>query len=266
MVSTSGSKTPFDPGQLGLGGTALQPRVAHPPAYLLHQAGRAAGGGSTRSSSSGIFAMPSQPAPSSTRAGPTSRSPRSITSRRHPGRGVDAVGDGGDRHLVGVEARPQRAEHVAADHAVQLADAVRALREPQPHVGHVELRRVVLRAERDDPLDRHAGGAVVATELRLDQLDREPVDAGRHRRVRGEDRAGPDRRERVVEGQPVALGQLADPLDAEEAGVALVGVEHLRGRVRRSARSRRGRRGRRRCRAASPGRAGGRLPRRTAGR
>jgi hypothetical protein len=32
---------------------------------------------------------------------------------------------------------------------------------------------------------------------------------------------------RLVEGQPAVSDQLADPLDAEEAGVALVGVEDL---------------------------------------
>ena len=34
-------------------------------------------------------------------------------------------------------------------------------------------------------------------------------------------------------GALVADGELADPLEAEEAGVALVGVEHLRRRARR---------------------------------
>ena len=31
---------------------------------------------------------------------------------RHPGRRVHAVGDGGDRHLLGVEAGPQPGEHL----------------------------------------------------------------------------------------------------------------------------------------------------------
>ena len=79
---------------------------------------------------------------------------------RHPGRGVHAVGDRGDRPLVGVELRPQAAEHAAADHAVQLGDAVGALREPEAHHGHVEHRRVaavvVLGAEREDAVDRDA--------------------------------------------------------------------------------------------------------------
>ena len=48
-----------------------------------------------------------------------------------------------------------------------------------------------------------------------------------HRRVGREHRAGADRLERLVEGRGPVLGELADALEAEEAGVALVGVEHL---------------------------------------
>ena len=73
---------------------------------------------------------------------------------RHPGGGVHAVGDRGDRPLVGVELRPEAAEHAAADLAVQLRDAVGALRQPEAHHRHVEHRRVaavvVLGAERED--------------------------------------------------------------------------------------------------------------------
>jgi hypothetical protein len=140
-----------------------------------------------------------------------------------PGRGVHAVGDGADRHVVGVEARPQRAEHVPADVAVQLAHAVGALPQPQAHVRHVELARVVLRAQREELLHRHPE----AGEVPLDQRPGEPVDPGGHRGVGGEDRAAAHRLQRLTEGQAVGLGQLADPLDALEAGVALVGVEHL---------------------------------------
>ena len=49
----------------------------------------------------------------------------------------------------------------------------------------------------------------------------------------GEDGAGSRDLERGVEVETratLAEGELADALDAEEAGVALVGVEHLRGR------------------------------------
>ena len=148
---------------------------------------------------------------------------------------MHAVGDRGDRPLRGVELRPQPTEHAAADLAVQLGDAVRALREPEAHHRHVEHRRVaalvVLRPQGEDPLDRHAVAGVVAAEVLLDQVAGEAVDAGRHRGVRGEHRAGARHLECRVEGQRLLavglLGQLADALDAEEAGVPLVGVEHL---------------------------------------
>ena len=45
----------------------------------------------------------------------------------------------------------------AADPAVQQRHPVGALRQPQAHVRHVELRRVVLGAERDDAVQRDAG-------------------------------------------------------------------------------------------------------------
>ncbi len=60
----------------------------------------------------------------------------------------------------------------------------------------------------------------------LDLLPAEPVDPGRHRRVRGEHRAGAHHLQGGVEAQP-AGHQFADPLQAEEAGVALVGVVDL---------------------------------------
>ena len=64
-------------------------------------------------------------------------------------------------------------------------------------------------------------------EVPLEQIAREPVDAGGHRCVRGEHAARPHRLDRLVEGEPVA-DPLTDPFEPEEAGVALVGVEHLR--------------------------------------
>jgi hypothetical protein len=98
--------------------------------------------------------------------------------------------------------------------------------EPQAHVRHVELGRVLLGAEREQLVQ----GDAEAGEVALDQRPREAVDAGRHRRVGGEHRAGAHRLQRLGERQPVRLGELADPLDAEEARVPLVGVVDLRRR------------------------------------
>ena len=151
----------------------------------------------------------------------------------HPGRGVHAVGDRGDRALVGVELRPEAAEHAAADHAVQLRDAVGALREPEAHHGHVEHGRVaalvVLGAELQDAVDGDAGAGVVAAEVLRDEVAREAVDARGDGGVRREDGAGARDLEGRVEAEPGVLGELTDALEAEEAGVALVGVEHLGG-------------------------------------
>ncbi|CAM5538411.1 hypothetical protein STENM327S_09490 [Streptomyces tendae] len=60
-----------------------------------------------------------------------------------------------------------------------------------------------------------------------DQLAVEAVDAGRDRGVGGEDGAGPHRFEGGSELQPL-VAQFGDAFQAQEAGVALVGVEHLR--------------------------------------
>ena len=150
-----------------------------------------------------------------------------------PGAGVDAVGDARDRHLVVVEARPEAVEHLAADDAVELGDAVGALAQAQPHDGHVEdaglAARVVLGAEREEAVDRHALDGLLAAEVQPHQLGVEAVDAGGHGRVRREDGGGADGLERLVEGQPArSWSSSLDPLDAEEAGVALVGVVDVR--------------------------------------
>ncbi len=145
---------------------------------------------------------------------------------------MHAVGDGGDRDLGRVEAGPQAAEHLPADGPVQGGDAVGALGEPQAHRGHVEQLGVaagpVLGAEGEHLVDGDAGQGGVAAEVTGDQLPVEAVDAGGDGRVGGEDGAGPDGFEGVGEAEAgVGGGEFGDPFEAEEAGVALVGVEHL---------------------------------------
>jgi len=65
----------------------------------------------------------------------------------------------------------------------------------------------------------------------LDQVDREAVDAGGDGGVRGEHRAGPDRGKCLVEVQVGAGDEFVDAFQAEETGVALVGVEDLGARM-----------------------------------
>src|ERR1039458_1719478 len=60
----------------------------------------------------------------------------------------------------------------------------------------------------------------------LHQFPGKPVDPRGDGGVGGEHRARPAQLDRLVEADPLA-GILADPLQAEEAGVALVGVEDL---------------------------------------
>ena len=90
--------------------------------------------------------------------------------------------------------------------------------------------RVVLGAQGEQLLDGDALHGLLAAEVQLDELAREAVDAGRNRGVGGEHRCGADRLERLVERERVGGGELVDALDAEEAGVALVGVVDVRGR------------------------------------
>ena len=104
-------------------------------------------------------------------------------------------------------------------------DPVGALGEAQAHVRHVEDRGPVRRRARGPGRAAHRD-RVPPAKYPGDEVLREAVDAGRDRGVGREDGAGPDGLEGLVVGQ--ALGdELADPLDAQEAGVALVGVEHL---------------------------------------
>ena len=82
--------------------------------------------------------------------------------------------------------------------------------------------------ERDQVVDLHAHLVGPPAEVLVHELEREAVDARRHGRVGGEDAAGPHRLDRLGVGQALVDHELADALEAEEAGVALVGVEHLR--------------------------------------
>jgi hypothetical protein len=147
-----------------------------------------------------------------------------------PGARVHPVGDVPDRHLGGLEPGPQAAEHVARHVAVQPAHAVGSLGQAQAHDGHVEggVVAVGLGPELHDLVDPQAGLDATGPEVALDERAREPVDAGGDRRVGGEDRAGPDRLDGGRAVEALLLDQAPDALQAEEAGVALVGVEHLR--------------------------------------
>ena len=140
---------------------------------------------------------------------------------------MHAVGDRTDGHLAGVEPRPQPGEHLPAHPAVQLRDAVDPLGQAHAHDGHVEhvgvAAGVGLRPQREHPVD---GQQRIVGEVPPHQVAIEPVDARGDGSMRGEHGAGPAHLEGFGEAQAL-LDVLADPLQAEEPGVALVGVEHL---------------------------------------
>ena len=108
------------------------------------------------------------------------------------------------------------------------ATPLRTRREAHAHHRHVELAIgfVGALAERVELVERHADRVRELGEVRLEQIPREPVDPSRDRRVRGEHAAGADGLDGLVERE-AAVGPFADALESEEAGVALVHVEHL---------------------------------------
>jgi hypothetical protein len=120
---------------------------------------------------------------------------------------------------------------------VQLGDTVGALGQPEAHDRHVEDEGVAVRvafpAQVQDLGHRHIRSQAGVEEV-LDLRGFKAVDAGGHGRVGREHRGGPSGRQRFFPGQRLLRGHhFLDPLDAEEAGVAFVGVEHLGGRAAR---------------------------------
>ena len=143
-----------------------------------------------------------------------------------PRRQVHAVGHVADRHVVDGAIGPQRGPHLAGDLAVAAADAVARAARVQGELRHAERLALVLGARAAEAQDRVEVDADLVGE-RAQRLAHElglvGVVAGRHRRVRGEDRARAGRGQRVVERG--ARGQLgARQLQRGEGGVALVEV------------------------------------------
>ena len=150
--------------------------------------------------------------------------PRQVA--RHPRRHVHAVGDRAARPFFARRLAPQRREHLSRHLAVQLADGVDRARRSHRERRHVELRaRCRSRSARAPETARRGRSSIPSMlgELLLDQVERERVVAGRHRRVRREDRRPPDFGERVV---PVGARreEIAHALQDDERGVAFVEV------------------------------------------
>ena len=137
---------------------------------------------------------------------------------------MDAVRDVADRRLP---PGPERLPHLARDLAVQLGDAVRIGGEPQRQRRQAEAGLVAEAAELEQRLAVETGLGRERADVAEDELLVEHLVAGRHGRVRREDRRGPDLLERLGRLEPL-LDEGADALDLEERGVALVQVEHGR--------------------------------------
>ena len=84
---------------------------------------------------------------------------------------------------------------------------------------------VSLGSQRQQALEREAGRHPAAAEVARHEITREAVDAGGHRRVRREDGACAHDLQRML-GIDSVLDEAAHALHREEAGVALVHVEH----------------------------------------
>ena len=153
-----------------------------------------------------------------------------VDLRGDPRRGVDPVRHRADRDLLGRHVGPQPGEHDPAHRTVERGDPVAPGRQPEPHHRHVEaglVGLVVAPAEGHELVEGHAALGRERAEVALHQLLGEAVDARRDRRVGREDGARAHGLDGLVEAQ-TAGHQLPRPLQPEEAGVALVGVEHLR--------------------------------------
>src|SRR4029079_15669958 len=92
---------------------------------------------------------------------------------------------------------------------------------------------VVVFAEGEEPAAMLAERPPRAGQVLFDEVERERIVARGHRSVRREDRRLADLGERLVEA-PSAIDLLADPLQDDDPGVALVEVIHGRIRSERS--------------------------------
>ncbi len=150
---------------------------------------------------------------------------------RQPGRGVDAVGDVTDGHLVFGATRPEARPHGPADAPVQRGDGVRPAGGPQGEHGHAKrFRRIVGMdpSQGHEPLVGKAQSFTQRSEVFLDQLGRESVMTRRHRGMGGEDGLPSHLAEGRVEAEPLGSHAFADDFQRGESARALVEVEDAR--------------------------------------
>ena len=151
--------------------------------------------------------------------------------RRQPTAGVNAVGDGSDGNLGVGKIRPKVLPHLAGNAAVQPADAIGNVRQPDRQHRHAKLFVRVpgilpTHSQKFVPVDSQK--RQVAGEIVLDELGRKDVVARRHRGVRREAGSGGNGFAGGGEIQVLLLHQNADALQSAKSGMALVHVADRR--------------------------------------
>ena len=148
-----------------------------------------------------------------------------------PGGNVNAVGDVADGDFFFDAPRPEVGPHAAGDVAVQSADGVGAARELEADDRHAERFVFVLRfdaAEAHELCGRDAELVAKRAEMFFDEVRGEPVVAGGHGRVGGEDGVMGDFAEGFVEREAVVGHALANDFERGEGAVAFVQVVDAR--------------------------------------
>ena len=149
---------------------------------------------------------------------------------RDPRREVHAVGDVPDMKLVFEVARPHAAQNILRHLAVEPRHAVHLLREVAGQHRHRELLVGVVGiglAQVDILLPGDAQHVGIVRHVLADHRLGECVVACGHGGVRREERRRAHHLQRLGERELAVVHQIADALDADECGVALVAVEHV---------------------------------------
>ena len=150
--------------------------------------------------------------------------------RCHPGLGMNAIGDAGDRHLMSWNARPDIFPKRLTDFPVELAHSVGVAAHAQREDGHAKAghrsSRRLAKAEQLVERDLELGREV--REVAHHHLAREGVVPGRNRSVGGENIRGRHDLESGIEIELVLGHVEPDALERKEGGVAFVHVKDFR--------------------------------------
>ena len=158
---------------------------------------------------------------------------------RQPAAGVHAVGDGEDRNLGLRQIGPDGFPHPPRHCAVQLAHAIRHVRQAQREHGHAELLAFVVRVlppQAEKLFAAQSQRVHVRSEILLDEVRSENLVPRRNRRVSREAGAGPNRlaRGRIID--VLLFHQDANSFEAAERGMAFVEMTDRRRLAQRSQR------------------------------